>query len=64
MPISRKVLMRCKYCGFTTYRIIGDSLPDENYLKPCPKCKKNFCMEIIDDEDDNNQDMIDDSKND
>ena len=50
MPIPRKVLMKCKNCGFKTYRFIGDVLPDMNQLKPCPKCKKPFSMEVVEDE--------------
>jgi len=50
MPIPRKVLLKCKNCGFKTYRVIGDVLPDMNQLKPCPKCKKPFSMEVVEED--------------
>ena len=50
MPIPRKVLLKCKNCGFKTYRVIGDVLPDMNQLKACPKCKKPFSMEVVEDD--------------
>lgn len=45
MPISKKILMKCKSCNFKTYRVLGDVRPNINQLKPCPICKKMLIIE-------------------